>query len=434
MRSFGIVFGYSFKERVRSKSFIWMTVLLVALIAAVVLIPRFTGEQASTQGTIAVVNTSSLPIDVEGLSTSVSPVYDWKTVSESEVPAQMQLLQSEDLAAVVAISPGADTSAAPEITLSVNRQEDVSFHPAMSAYVERLNTAERIEALGISDEQASSIQATPTFAVNELNGGGRSMAEAFMPVYALLMILFFMIYLFAGNVATSVSIEKGSRIQEILITKVSPGQLLAGKVLGVGLAGMLQFAIIFGAGALLLTYGGTGGGLVIGSTSIDLSILGGQTMIVAAALFILGYFFYATLFAAAGSMVSRSEELNQAMLPVSMLLMAAFFVALIALGNPDGTLAVVSSYIPFITPMVLLARVGVSDPSLLEIVLPIVILTLSTLLVGWMSARIYRGGVLLYGQKPSIGMMLKMLGSKGNKTASSQAALSGETGQKSGAA
>lgn len=415
MRSFGIVFGYSFKERVRSKSFLWMTVLLVALIAAIVLIPRLTGGGTSTQGTVAVVNTTSLPVDAEGLGASVSPLYEWKIVPESEQADQAKLLQNEELSAIVAIAPAAEASAAPQITLSVNRQEDVPFAPNLSAYVERLNVEERVEALGLSSEQAASVTARPSLELNELNAGGKSFTQTYMPVYALLTLMFFMIYLFAGNVATSVSVEKGSRIQEILITKVSPGQLLAGKVFGVGVAGILQFAIIAGFGVLLMSFGGTGEALSIGNLSIDLSILGGQTLVVAAALFILGYFFYATLFAAAGSMVSRSEELNQAMMPVSMLLMACFIVALMILANPNGTLAVVSSYIPFLTPMVLLTRVGAGEPALLEIVLPIVILAVSTLLVGWLSGKVYRNGVLLYGQKPSVGMMLKMLGSAGNK-------------------
>ncbi|MEJ8304895.1 ABC transporter permease [Saccharibacillus sacchari] len=415
MRSFGIVFGYSFKERIRSKSFLWMTVLLVALIAAIVLIPRLTGGGTSTQGTVAVVNTTSLPVDAQGLEASVSSLYEWKLVPESEQADQAKLLQNEDLSAIIAIAPAAEASAAPQITLSVNRQEDVPFAADLSTYVERLNINERVEALGLPSEQAASVTARPSLELNELNAGGKSFAQTYMPVYALLTLMFFMIYLFAGNVATSVSVEKGSRIQEILITKVSPGQLLAGKVFGVGVAGILQFAIIVSFGALLMSFGGTGEALSIGNLSIDLSILGGQTLVVTAMLFILGYFFYATLFAAAGSMVSRSEELSQATMPVSMLLMAAFIVSMIALGAPNGTLAVVSSYIPFLTPMVLLTRVGAGEPALPDIVLPIVILAVSTLLAGWLSAKVYRNGVLLYGQKPSLGMMLKMLGSTGKK-------------------
>ncbi|WP_172197859.1 ABC transporter permease [Saccharibacillus qingshengii] len=419
MRNFGIVFGYSFRERVRSNSFKWMTVLLVALIAAVVLIPKFLGDPALNEGTVAVVNTSQLEIGDEALRTAVSPLYEWEMAQPGDSEALTARLQSEDLAAIVRIEDGTAV-AAPRITLSVNRQEDIDFAQNLAVYVERLNTNARIGALGLTDAQAAAMTAQPDFAWNELNGGGKSMAETYLPVYALIVLLFFMIYLFAGNVATSVSVEKGSRIQEILITKVSPGQLLAGKVAGVGLAGMLQFAIIFGFGALIVNFAGSGEGLSVGGLSIDLSILGGQTLIVAAVLYILGYFFYSTLFAAAGSMVSRSEELSQASMPVSMLLMAGFTIAMVSLGNPDGTLAVVSSYIPFLTPMVLLARVGAGEPALMEIVLPLVILAVSTLVVGWISAKIYRGGVLLYGQKPSVVTMIKMLGSTGKKASRSQ--------------
>ncbi|NGZ77334.1 ABC transporter permease [Saccharibacillus alkalitolerans] len=410
MKTFGIVFGHSFKGRVRSKSFTWMTLLIVAAIAAIILIPRFFGGQALTEGTVAVVNKSPLPIEASELTSTVSPIYEWKMVPESELAAEQQLLQSEDLAAIVVIERSADAAAAPQIALSVNRKDDVSFAPNLSAYVERLNLNDRVESLGLTNEQAASLTIQPSLELNELNAGAKSFAETYLPIYTLLTLMFFMIYFFAGNVATSVAEEKGSRIQEILITKVSPVQLLAGKVVGVGLAGILQFAIIVGSGVLLMTFSGAGESLSLGGLSVDLSILGVQTLAVAAAMFILGYFFYATLFAAAGSIVSRSEEVNQAILPISMVFMVGFFLALIALKDPNGTLAVASSYIPLLTPMVLLVRVGAGEPALMEILLPILILAVSTLLVGLLSAKIYRGGVLLYGQKPSIGTMLKMLG------------------------
>lgn len=415
MKTFGIIFGYSFKERIRSKSFMWMTLLLVAIVAAIVLIPRFTGGQAATSGKIAVINTSGLPIDAQGLKTAVSPVYDWEIVPESELAAKTQQLREENLTAVVAIAPGTDAAPAPRIELSVNHKEDGGFAQNLAAYVDRLNVNAQVGALGLSAQQSGALTAQPTFEWKELNAGGKSTADTFMPVYALLMVMFFMIYLFAGNVATSVAVEKGSRIQEILITKVSPGHLLAGKVVGVGMAGILQFGIVVAFAALLMNFGGTGEALTIGSITFDLSILGGQTLIVCAILYVLGYFFYATLFAAAGSIVSRSEELNQSMMPVSMLLMAAFFLSMIVLNDPNGTLATVGSYIPFLTPMVLLTRVGAGEPALMEIMIPIVILAVSTLVVGWLSSKIYRGGVLLYGQKPSLGTMLKMLGTSGKK-------------------
>lgn len=412
MKPFGIVFGYSFKGRIRSKSFTWMTVLMVAVIAAVVLASRFLGGQALTEGTVAVVNNSSLPVEAGELTSGVSPIYEWKMVQNSELASQQKLLQNEDLAAVVVIERGADAAAAPQILLSVNRKDDVAFAPNLSAYVERLNVNDRVESLGLTTQQAAALTAQPAFELNELNAGAKSMTETYMPVYALMVVMFFMIYLFAGTVATSVSVEKGSRIQEILITKVSPVQLLAGKVLGVGLAGMLQFAIIFGSGALLVNLFGAEESLSLAGLSFDLSVFDGQMLAVAAAIFVLGYFFYATLFAAAGSIVSRSEELSQAMMPISLLLFVGFIIAMLSLGNPNGTMAVVSSYIPFLTPMVMLARVGAGELALLEILLPILVLAVSTLVVGLLSAKIYRGGVLLYGQKPSIGTMLKMLGVK----------------------
>ncbi|MDO3411361.1 ABC transporter permease [Saccharibacillus sp. CPCC 101409] len=410
MNKMWTVLAYSFKERIRSKSFKVMTLIVIAAILLLTQLPKWLGGggEAQTQGTVAVIDESNLNLTAEGLSGNVSPLYTWQVLPAEELDAQTALLKDDKLEGVVRVNAG---DGAPQVTLVVDKSEDASFAQPLMSYVGQAYTASEVGKLNLDAGEARQITAPPVLDLQELNAGGKSFAETFMPVYLLLFLLYFMIYLFAGNVATSISVEKGSRIKEILITKVSPGQLLTGKLLGVGLAGILQFALIFGVGAALIRFAGGGEGIRLGAFSVDFSILGGGTLAVTALVFVLGYFFYAALFGAAGSLVSRSEELNQAIMPVSILLMASFFAGMMSMNDPNGTLAVAGSYIPFLTPLVLIARVGAGELAPMEIMVPLLILAASTVLVAWLSSRIYRAGVLLYGQKPSLGMMLRALGS-----------------------
>ncbi|MNW61829.1 ABC-2 family transporter protein [compost metagenome] len=159
----------------------------------------------------------------------------------------------------------------------------------------------------------------------------------------------------------------------------------------------------------MLIFTGSGSAIEFFGYQIDFTFLDGRAIAVLSIFFILGYFFYAALFAATGSLVSRSEEINQVTLPVSLMLMAALVVAVISMMNVDGPLAVICSYIPLFTPFVMFIRVGMSDPTWMEILIPTLILFLSTIGACWLSAKIYQVGVLLYGQKPTPKLIFKAM-------------------------
>lgn len=408
MRKFGLVFAYSFKERLRSKSFTYMTLIMVLILAALVLVPKWLGDEGdSIQGEISVLDKTGTISTVEGFKGNVSPSYEWKIIQDSELAGEMKrLAEKEDLLGIVLID---NVDSKPVLTLTVNKADDAPYIRELNNYVQNQYTLSQITKLGLEQSQQEQVTATLQVQLQEMESGAKSFTSTYLPVYLVTFMLYFLIYMFGGNVAVSVSVEKGSRVKEILITKVKPVQLLFGKVFGVGLAGILQFAIIIGAGYLILTLSDTGEVVELLGLQLDFSILGGKTIILLSIFFILGYFFYAALFAAAGSMVSRSEETNQATMPISILIMAALMVSIFSMANPDGTLAVVGSYIPFFTPFVMFVRIGSSDPSMIEILIPTLILFVSTLGACWLSAKIYQVGVLLYGQKLSPKLLYKAI-------------------------
>ncbi|BFH17453.1 ABC transporter permease [Paenibacillus melissococcoides] len=219
-------------------------------------------------------------------------------------------------------------------------------------------------------------------------------------VVTVLIILFFMTNTMTGNmIASEVTQEKSSRIMEILITSVSPLAQMFGKIIGMFILGLMQIGLFFLVmiGNLMLPHNSAPlEAINFDMSMIDWGVIGGGLL-----LYVLGYFLYATLFAAVGSIVSRTEDLGQAIMPITMLTMAAFYIAIFSISTPNSLLVKISSFIPFFTPTSMLLRLGVGEVAWWEFGTSIVILLASVFVFGWLAAKIYRTGVLMYGKRPS---------------------------------
>ncbi|WP_019420012.1 ABC transporter permease [Paenibacillus sp. OSY-SE] len=219
-------------------------------------------------------------------------------------------------------------------------------------------------------------------------------------VVMVLIVLLFMTNTMTGNmIASEVTQEKSSRIMEILITSVSPLAQMFGKIIGMFLLGLLQIGIFLAVVLLNLMLPHNAGPLKelnFDISMIDWSVVGGGLL-----LYVLGYFLYATLFAAVGSIVSRTEDLAQAIMPITMLTMAAFYIAIFSVSTPNSMLVKVTSYIPFFIPTSMLLRIGIGNSAWWEFWVGVLIMLVSVVFFGWLSAKIYRTGVLMYGKRPS---------------------------------
>lgn len=409
MRQFGLVFGYSFMERVRSKAFRVMTVIMILILAALIILPKFLGEaQNMAKGDIAILDTAGIVTETEGFRQQVSDSYNWRVIQETDLAKEKAELEKEgEVLGIVTIG---EKDNLPVLTVTVNKMDDAAdYLSPLNSYVQNLYTLSEMNRLELAPQDKAKLTASVQVEVQELKVGSKSITATYWPIYLIMFLLYLLIYFFGANVATSISVEKGSRVKEILITKVKPIQLLYGKVLGVGLAGLLQFSFVIGSAYLMMTLSGSGSNLELFGFQIDFSILEGKTVALLIVFFILGYFFYAALFAAAGSLVSRSEEINQVTLPISLFLMAGLLFGVFNLASADSAAAVIGSYVPFVTPFMMFIRVGMSDPTWLEILLPTLVLFLSTLGACWLSAKVYQVGVLLYGQKPTPKLIYKAM-------------------------
>jgi ABC-2 type transport system permease protein len=195
---------------------------------------------------------------------------------------------------------------------------------------------------------------------------------------------------------------------ELLITSTRPNSLLFGKMIAAALSGLIQMSVLFGSAVLFyhLNASAWAGNAVIASIfNMPLPIVGYVLVF-----FLLGFFLYAFMYGAIGSLVSRVEDLSTSIMPVMMCFVAAFIVVLTAVssGNADSALMVVCSFIPFTSPMAMFARIAMSAPAWYEIVISIAILIAATAGIGVLSASIYRMGVLMYGKPPKPAELIKV--------------------------
>jgi ABC-2 type transport system permease protein len=231
----------------------------------------------------------------------------------------------------------------------------------------------------------------------------------------LLLGLFFVLLLFIALitysmwVAQSIAIEKSSRVMELMIGAATPIQLLVGKVLGVGAAGLVQYvAILLPAGV----FAGLQGGIRLGFGGTSVDPFSGVTLplvLAYGAFFVLGFLLYALLYAAAASLVNRQEDVQTLAMPLSIMSMGGCIAGLIALTQTGADWVRALSFVPFVSPFVMLGRVLVGRVALWEPFAAIGILVASIVVALVVAARVYAAGVLMYGQRPTVGTFVTAL-------------------------
>ena len=270
----------------------------------------------------------------------------------------------------------------------------------VNAVLQQMTTQQRIKASGLSQTQLTSIFAPLNFNIQTegLKASSKEQqTQNIALVYFLLFMLYFSLIVYGMYVANGVVEEKSSRVMEMMIATVKPTSMMTAKILGIGAVGLTQYFIWIGTGLGLLVLKGKGISLIPGET-IQLTTIEPLYLLYFGVFFILGFLLYASMYAGIGAMVSRPEDTNQAVSPMTFLIVAAFMLAMFSLYSPDNPWVVGLSYVPFFTPMVLFVRIVLTDVSTLGVLLGILDLVLTTLLLIWIAGKMYRVGVLMYGK------------------------------------
>lgn len=253
----------------------------------------------------------------------------------------------------------------------------------------------------------------PTFQIDSINIASdagvvldaRQSASRYVLGLVFVILLLISIVIYGMWVATGVAAEKSSRVMELMISAASPRQMLTGKVVGIGAAGLSQYLVIAIPAFILLAFQDQIATAVLGPDWVSGAPLGGLSvplLLAYGVYFLLGFGLFALIYAAMGSFVSRPDDLQTLSLPLSLVAMAGYLVGVIALGGGSGTLVILTSFIPPFSPFVMLARLMVSKVQPWELVLSVGLLVATIAVVAVVATRMYAAGVLLYGQRPGL--------------------------------
>jgi ABC-2 type transport system permease protein len=253
-------------------------------------------------------------------------------------------------------------------------------------------TVARLEAAGLTQDEALETLAPDARPVDVLEPGAADRERDEGMLFVGMLLLFMALVVYGQSVASSVAEEKSSRVIELLLTTLAPRRLLAGKVLGVGALGVAQLAVVCAAG--LATTEVAGGEGLPPSAPETIALIVGW--------FVLGFGFYSVAYAALGALVSRQEDLEATTAPVNILLIGAYWGAMLAMADPDGTWARIAAFLPPLAPMVVPARVVLGDMGAIGLLAAVAVELLATFALIRVAAGIYERSVLRIGAPISL--------------------------------
>ncbi len=409
MKQFFTVFRFEIKNYFKSKAYVGITVALVAVIAVVLFFPQI--KSLFTSGGSE--NTSELPkayfsgiseSDGEYMSNILSTSFPDYEVEFCSYNADELEKKVQDGDCEFAVLIESDTS----YKYFVN---DVGLYDMnteiLSEILQSKLMYDKMTELGMSAEQANDIMTQEvTFETVKI---GTDQSQSFFYTYIFIFALYMAVLLYGQFVSTGVATEKSSRAMELLITSAKTKNLMFGKILGAGCAGLIQLVVIFGSAFVLFNINKESweDNQIINSIfNMPISIV-----LYIILFFVLGFFIYAFLYGAVGSLVSKVEDLNTAATPITFLFIIAFMIVMFSLGSGDvdSPLIIVASYIPFTSPMAMFVRITMGNVAAIEVIGSVAILIASTVGIGFLSAKIYRLGILMYGKPVNLISAIKMV-------------------------
>ncbi|MDG4848728.1 MULTISPECIES: ABC transporter permease [Peribacillus] len=403
MNKFWIVLSHTYLSKLKTKSFIISTIIMMALILLLSnlsnLIDKFDSDE---QEKVAVIDQTEGGL-FDSYKNAVAGVNDDLSIisAQNEKEAE-EMVSAEEIVGYLLIQK--DKTLGFKGTYKANQISDSAVSNDLLLALTQLKGQITAKELNLTEQQIAQLNTPPAFDTIALQKNAKTeedLNQARGLVYVLLFVIYFGVLMYATMIAMEVATEKTSRVMEILISSVPPVTQMFAKIMGVALLSLTQMILFFGVGYFSIKQNLTGMDegffSFFGFGSTDIS-----TIIYAIIFALLGYFLYATLAACLGSVVSKIEDVQQMISPMTMLVVIAFMIAMFGLGNPSASYITITSFIPFFTPMIMFLRVGMLEVPFWEIAISIGVLILTIVLLGIIGAKIYRGGVLMYGSSKSL--------------------------------
>jgi ABC-2 type transport system permease protein len=411
----GLVAKREFSERVRSRLFVVSTLLLATLAVGIALTPVVLKLfDRGTTSRVAIVTAD------DGLADRAISTFNLvlnKPEPGAKAAPFLFVRESDQNEAINAVGDGRYDAALVAIRLD---NGGIAFEITTGASI----GADRIEQLTVASWGVAILDYTTTqgnfqgFHIPSVDvaagagptAGGQPLSTSDYAARRIVgvvfvVLIFITLVIYGMWVAAAVVAEKSSRVMELLISAASPRQLVVGKVVGIGLAGFVQYLAILIPALTALFLEDRIATAVLGSGAIDgvsLTVLSPALLLAYGGFWILGFILYSLIYAAAGSLVSRPEDLQVLALPLSLIAIFGYLEAVFALSGGLSTFTVVSSWVPFWSPFVMLTRLTIGRVQPWEVVLAFALLIAAIGVVGVIAVRVYSAGVLLYGQRPGL--------------------------------
>jgi len=377
-----LVASREIKQRAGSKAFLWTTVVLVVLIVGGAFLAQTLRGGESTLAVGVTQETAALAESVTETASGFGTTAEVTTVTEEE--GRTQVLDG-DLDAVVLSAEGGTVKVITKSTL------DTDLSSVLTVIAQQTVLAEQVTSLGGDPSDVSRAVAQASVDVEAIEPPREIDPSQIISAYLVGILMFISLQLCGAMIAQGVVEEKSSRVVELLLATVRPWQLMAGKVLGIGVIGLGQVVVLVAAAA----GSAAGFGLLDG---MDLNL--GATVLWTIAWFLIGFTMYALLFAAAAALVSRQEDVGTVTTPILMLMMIPYIVSVsVAPFAPDSPVVVWLSYLPFTSPLIMPTRVAVGGVEMWQVAVVMAVnIALVPLLVG-LAGRIYSNAVLRSGAR-----------------------------------
>jgi ABC-2 type transport system permease protein len=402
MHNVWLIAKREYTERIKTKGFLIATILIPLLMGGGLFGVATLASKAKATSHIAVL-TSQLQL-ADDLKQQLQNGKD-SQMTVDILPASTshgvldQEMANKELDGYLAIVPSRVAGQRPTFDFKPRSTADIATSSALEEALHHVLTREYLAAKGVSESETAALMEPVTLNVIEGNGKRGDSKTSFYVAYTLFLLMYMVVLLYGMNVARSIIEEKTSRVFEVLLATITPDELLAGKIVGVGAVGLTQVGIWLIAAGLLAAQMGMASG-------VSLSVAQGVFF---AVYFALGYALYSAVAAALGAMTNSEQELQQ----LNMFMMIPLFFSLLMLQpivtNPNSMLSRIVSQIPFCAPLLMNLRVSISMPQPWEIALSIGLILITIYAVLWVSSRIYRVGILMYGKKPNLPEILRWL-------------------------
>lgn len=434
MDKFWVVFKNEYVQVVKKKSFIVGILLTPALMALFTLLPAYMARKtASSIENLAIVDQSGMGVGKKfAESIKQYKLDDEKTtqyITDSIISLEMNddaalkqvvdslkiALNNDKIKYIMIFKPKIELS--DNNMLLISNAEGIRTVTRFEREISKIAATLRLENSNINLSVDSVLSLTRRVILPQQDAKGESVGfeTKWFASMMFVMVIYFIIIGYGQVIMRSVIEEKSSRIMEVLVSSVTPFQLMLGKVLGLGGATLTQLFIWIVLGAIV--YVGSGAMAIAIDPGVVHVIFNPVVLVFFCLFLIFGYIMFSTLFALVGSLVNSDKEAQNYIFPVTMLLVLPFIIGISIIQEPNSSMARYMSLVPLFTPTLMMMRVIFIAPSathysfvsgiLGEATFAFILLVLTTMLIIWVSARIFRVGILMYGKRPTLAEIVK---------------------------